>query len=302
MDTTPRQLAWVESPLQLIAAAEFAAAQRQAVDVALRVGPQMAETAERLIGLRALFSAVVPYIGIPWGMLASRRSWLIGDGFSGQFQTAMATLGARSVTLLDDGMMTIHLARSIAGAREYARPGVRTGGHRALLASLTRDRMLALAARERLSFFTAFAEHDALRALADAAVPVTENAFAWLRSSASPVTLPGSTVVLGAAAVADARSDAETYLRWVRGVARSVGAPVAYLPHRREPAGMLRAVDGIPGVTVVRTGIPVELALAGTDRTLDIVTLPSTAAVTLRAVLAGTGSTIRTHELRERVR
>jgi hypothetical protein len=302
MDKTTRELAWVESPLQLLGAAEYAAARGQAVDVALRVGPQMAETAQRLIDLRALFSAVVPYIGIPWGMLATRRSWLIGDGFSGQFQAAISTLGARRVTFLDDGMMTIHLARSLAGAREYARPGAPAGSGRTLLASLTRDRLLSLAARETLSYYTAFAAHDALTTLAGTGIPVVENDFAWLRATANPVTLPGTTIVLGAAAVADSSLDAGAYLQWVRSVARSAETPVAYLPHRREPAGMLRAVDGIPGVSVVRTGIPVELALAGTGRALDIVTLPSTAAVTLRAVLAGTGSTIRTHDLRERVR
>jgi hypothetical protein len=297
MDTSSRELAWVESPLQLIAAAEFAASRATAVDVALRVGPQMAETAERLSALRALFGKVVPYLGIPWGMLAERRSWVIGDGFSGQFHTAMSTLGARRVTLLDDGMMTIHLARALSGAREFARPGAASGGVRRMLAGLTRDRLLAHAARETLTFFTAFADHDALGGL-----PVVENSFAWLRATAKPVALPGRTIVLGAAAVTDATVEPGAYLTWLRGIARDARAPLTYLPHRREGDGMLRAVAEIPRVTVLRTGIPVELALAGTTEPLDIVTLPSTAAVTLRAVLTGTGSTIRTHELRELVR
>jgi len=211
----------------------------------------------------------------------------------------MATIGAREVTLLDDGMMTIPLARTLAGMRGYDRPGHRTSRRRALLASLARDRMLALAARERLSFFTAFAEHDALAALDGHGIGVADNAFDWLRANGRPVTVPGDRVVLGAAAVADGGITAPDYLAWVRSVAGT--EPAAYLPHRREPAAVVDAVAGIPGVTVVRTGIPVELALAGTTRALDIVTLRSTAALTLATVLAGTGTRIRTGQLRERV-
>lgn len=296
-----RALAWVESPLQLLAAAEYAASTRTAVDVALRVGPQLAETAEKLIAMRALFGSVEPYFGIPWRLLAGRRAWLIGDGFSGQFQTALAVLGARQVTLLDDGMMTIPLARTLAGARAYARPGQRSPRRRAVLASLARERLLALAARERLSFFTAFAGHDALAALGEHGIGVTENAFGWLRANGRPVALPSDRIVLGAAAVADGAIGAADYLTWVRSVV-AADSPVAYLPHRREPEALVHEVGAVPGVTVIRTGIPVELALAGSARPLDIVTLRSTAAITLAAVLAGTGSRIRTLPLRERVR
>ncbi|MET1042742.1 MAG: hypothetical protein ABWX59_01320 [Microbacteriaceae bacterium] len=41
-------------------------------------------------------------------------------------------------------------------------------------------------------------------------------------------------------------------------------APGIYLPHRRERAEDLRRVAAIGGVAVQLTGIPVELALAGT--------------------------------------
>jgi len=297
-----RELAWVESPLQLLAAAEYAASRDRAVDVALRVGPQLAETAQRLIDMRALFGIVEPYFGIPWGLLASHRSWLVGDGFSGQFQTALSTLGAREVTLLDDGMMTLPLARAVTGSRTYVRPGHAITRRRAVLASLTRDRLLALAARESLSFFTAFAGHEALSSLGDHGISVDENTFAWLRSMGTPVALPGDAVVLGAAAVTDGALSAAEYLAWVRSVSRNAPSPVAYLPHRRESTDLLAAVGELPGITVIRTGIPVELALAGGRRALRIVSLPSTAAITLAGILAGTGSTVSTQELREAVR
>jgi hypothetical protein len=298
MDNT-REVAWVESPFQLIAAAEYAASRGRAIDVALRVGPQMASSAEALIARRALFATVVPYLGIPWGLLTSRRSWIIGDGFSGQFHAALGVVGAREVTFVDDGLMTLQLARAIAGSEPFHRPGRSSGRGRSVLASLARDRLLALAARERLGFHTVFAGHDAVQGLESRGARITENDFDWLRQNGAPLTLPATTVVLGAAAVADGSLGAGRYLEWVRST--TAHGPVAYLPHRREPAAVLTAVAAIPGVTVVHTGVPVELALAGTTQALDIVTLPSTAALTLRALLAETGTTIRTRTLREPV-
>ncbi|MEO5922173.1 MAG: hypothetical protein ABIQ01_13620 [Pseudolysinimonas sp.] len=294
-----RQLAWVESPLQLIAAAEFAAAQGRAIDVAFRLsGPQMSATAQALLDLRAPFSTCAPYYGIPWRLLSERRHWVVGDGLSGQFQLAMSTLGARAVTLLDDGIMTIRLARALAGTAPYARPGQAASQRRLLLASLTRDRLLAVAARESLTMFTAFAGHPAIRDLRRLGVAVTEDEFGWLRAHARPVALPSSRVVLGAAAVADGTITADRYLDWVQLAAKG---DATYLPHRREPEPLLSRIAALPGVQLLRTGLPVELALAGTTKPLEIVSLRSTAAVTLRVVLAGNGSTIRMSDLIESV-
>lgn len=53
--------------------------------------------------------------------------------------------------------------------------------------------------------------------------------------------------------------------------------------------GTARSRRGAPRVRVVRTGIPVELLLAGTQRPLDVFTLPSSTTTTLPLVLAGTG-------------
>ncbi|MFW8745928.1 hypothetical protein, partial [Mesorhizobium japonicum] len=71
------------------------------------------------------------------------------------------------------------------------------------------------------------------------------------------------------------------------------GMPAAYLPHRREPEEVLARVAALDGVELVRTGLPVELALAGTTEPLEIVSLRSTAAITLRQVLEGSGSQVR---------
>ncbi len=84
------------------------------------------------------------------------------------------------MTFLDDGAHSIALADALLGRIPYARPNVREAGPNALLGSLTRDRMLGLAARERLTITTAFPfgdeRTDGLRALGVAVDRHTERA------------------------------------------------------------------------------------------------------------------------------
>jgi hypothetical protein len=297
-----RVLAWVESPLQLLAAAEYAHATGIRVEVAMRIsGPQKPATAQALLDRGAPFSTVSPYYGIPWSLLSSHRHWIVGDAFSGQFQLAIGTLRPRAVTVVDDGIMTIRVARGLAGTGPFARPGDEPSGARALLGALARERLLALAATGSLDVYTAFGDHEALQALSARGIACVDNHFAWTRTTGQPLALASRTVLLGAAAVADGTLTSSRYLNWVADIARDAGT-VSYLPHRREPAALVNEIRGLDGVVVVEAGIPVELALAGTLEPLDIVTLPSTAAVTLRTVLEGSRSTIRTERLAERVR
>lgn len=289
----PRALpiAWVESPLQLVCAAEYATAQGTPVAVALRIsGPQMASTAEALVARGAMFASVAPYYGIPWELLAAKRDWVVGDAFSGQFRTAVNVLRPRTLTMVDDGAISIHLARALVGRDDFARPGQHESGLKTVLGGLARGRMRALAARGRAGLFTAFDADPAMSDLAADGFAVTRNDFGWLRSTAQPVALPHPRVVLGTAHVADATQRPADHLAWVR--ATAAGGPVSYLPHRREPAELTVRIGQLPGVAVVQTGLPVELALAGTQTPLEIITTRSSATTTLAAVLAGTGSTI----------
>ena len=284
-------LAWVESPLQLLGAAEYAARLGRPIAVAYRLtGPQMPVTMAALLDRGALFSSVAPYYGIPWGLLHDQSDWVIGDGFSGQFRMAAALMRPRSITLLDDGDMSIHLASALLGRTGFARRDGREGGLTTLLGGLARDRMLRLAHADRLTVFTAFADDPTIAALPAREVRLERNGFDWLRTHARPVSLPSARVVLGSANVADRLLAESDYLSWLRGVAAS--GPVSYLPHRREAGEQLARVAAVDGVTVVDTGIPAELALAGSGP-LDIVLMRSSASTTLRAVLEGTGSTIR---------
>ncbi|CAN5421009.1 hypothetical protein BH10ACT6_BH10ACT6_03920 [soil metagenome] len=285
-------LAWVESPLQLLCAAEYAARLGRPIAVALRLtGDQMPVTAQELLDRGALFSAVTPYFGIPWGPLRAQPDWVIGDGFSGQFRMAAAALRPRTITLVDDGDMSRHLAAALLGRTGFARPGARERGLTAALGGVTRERLLRLAASERVTMFSAFAHDPAVAALAARDVAVETNEFAWLRAHPRAVELPHPRVVLGSANVTDGLLDESNYLGWLRAVAAL--APVSYLPHRREARAAVARVAQLPGVVVVDSGMPAELALAGTTRPLEIVSMPSSAATTLRRVLEGTGSTVR---------
>jgi len=284
-------LAWVESPLQLLGATEYAATLGRPIAVAYRLtGPQMPTTMAELLARGALFSSVAPYYGIPWSLLHDQPDWAIGDGFSGQFRMAAALLRPRSITLLDDGDMSIHLAAALLGRTAFARRGIHESGLATLLGGLARDRMLRLAGSRRLAMFSAFVDDPTVAAVPARDVELVRNSFAWLRAHPKPTRLPHRRVVLGSARVGDGLMSARSYLDWLGSIATA--GPVVYLPHRRERSAQLAAIASLEGVAVVEPGLPAELLLAGTPEPLEIVMMRSSASTTLRAVLEGTGSTV----------
>lgn len=285
-------IAWVESPLQLIGAAEWAAAHERRVPIAGRLTAQMSETADELLARGALFGATEPYLGIPWNLLARHRHWLVGDGFSGQFRLAASILRPRRITFLDDGANTLPYADALTGRHPYARPGVVERGLTTRVVPFVLEQVLGRALAGDVDFFTAFDLGAArLEQLADVRVRVSRHRFEWTRRTARPFRTPNGRVLLGSARVADGRMALPDYLRWVQ--AEASAAPVAYLPHRREPAAQLAAVAAVRGVTVSTTNLPVELVVAGAVEPLEVITLASSASVTLPLVLEGTHSVVR---------
>lgn len=292
----PGPVAWVESPLQLVGAAEWAATHARRVPIAGRLTPQMSATADELIARGAWFGRCEPYLGIPWALLSRHRHWIIGDGFSGQFRLAASVLRPRRITFVDDGANAVAFADTLRGRRTMARPGIVEGRAAAALAPFALRTVDVRARQGEVDFFTAFAfGADRVEALADRRVGVTRHGFAWTRAHARPLALPASRVVLGSARPVDGHIGMERFLTWVRAEA-ALGA-VTYLPHRREPGAQREAVARIPGVHVIDPGMPVELALAGTREPLEVVTLPSSTTTTLPQVLAGTGSTMRVRRI-----
>lgn len=284
-------IAWVESPLQLIGAAEWASAHDRSVPIAGRLTPQMPETADELLRRGAPFGRCEPYLGIPWTDLARHKHWLVGDGFSGQFRLAVTLLRPRRITFLDDGANTLALADSLVGRREFERPGVSETGMTARMSPFALDAVRRRAVAGGVSVFTAFAlGPERLEALDDLGVSVRSHRFDWTRAHPGASRFDERRIVLGSALPVDGRIDRDAYLDWVRAASR--GGSSAYLPHRREDPALLDAVRRT-GIRVVETNLPVELALAGTTGDLEIVTLPSSTQSTLPLVLEGTGSVIR---------
>jgi hypothetical protein len=293
-------IAWVESPLQLVAAAEWASRQELPVVVALRVGSaQMAATAEELLARGARFSEVVPFYGVPWELLSSHRVWGIGDGFSGQFRSAISVLHPYGITLLDDGALSIALADALLERTGFTRPDQHESAVATLLGGRARNRMLRLASRERLEISTAFAlGEERLIALADRGIRVSPHTLDWVRRTARPIAVPGNRVLLGSARAIDGLVPTDQYLAWV--ATEATAGHLAYLPHRRESAQQLAAVAKLPGVQVFDTGLPIELVLAGAREPLEILSLSSSATTTLAHVLAGSGSTIKPRTVQAR--
>lgn len=285
-------LAWVESPLQLVGAAEWAAAHRTTVPVAGRLTPQMSATADELLARRARFGELEPYLGIPFALLARHGHWLVGDGFSGQFRLAAALLRPHRITFLDDGANATAYADTLLGRRSYARPGVAERGLTTRVAPLAHEIVLRRGSARRADFFTAFdLGADRADALRDRGFVIRRHVFDWTRATAPAAPELGRRVVLGSAHPVDGRLPLEDYLEWVRDAAAP--GPAVYLPHRRETQQQLAAVGAVDGVTVRETHLPVELVLAGASAPLDIRTLASSTTTTLPLVLAGTGSTLR---------
>ncbi|MDW4572316.1 hypothetical protein R8Z57_05925 [Microbacterium sp. M3] len=293
-------LAWVESPLQLIGAAEWAAAHGTAVPVAGRLTAQISETADELLARGARFGELEPYLGIPWSLLARHGHWLVGDGFSGQFRLAAAVLRPRRLTFLDDGGLAVAYADTLLGRRPYARPSVQERGLTTAAAPFAAELVHRRAAARRADLFTAFdlgAERQ--DALSDRGFGIRHHDFSWTRATAPAAPELGRRVVLGSALPVDGRMLLVDYVRWVRDAAADAAV---YLPHRRETAEQLDAVATVPGLRVHRTGLPVELVLAGARGPLDVHTLPSSTTTTLPLVLAGTGVTVHTGRARRSMR
>lgn len=265
-----RASAWVESPLQLVCAVEYAALAGIPLRIVPRAGAaQLTATAERLRDLRlpSGVEIVSPRTLPPTGA----AHLVVGDAYSGVVHASIAMRMPQRVTIVDDGSASLGLPSALDGARALSRDGAGSA-----IASLASSRIRALDAAGDLELFSYYRlDHPAL-------IP---NRFSWL-SSRGATGLAGGDIVLGSAAVVDSLLSERSFIDWL--AEQPTGA--RYLPHRREARGTIAAA-ALLGLDVVEQGLPVELVLLG-SRDLAISTLPSSAAETLRILLAGSGSSI----------
>jgi hypothetical protein len=290
-------IAWVESPLQLLGALEHAALASTPLVIVPRAGDAQLERtvthlAERVDdGSRFAIDRRV----LPARLFTDGAPWLVGDAYSGQVQLRLERARPRALTLVDDGGITRLLAEHLDRGQPLLRPRAPRvlAGVRSELATRTTRRLLGLASEGRLAVTTYLASNDpaVLRLRALGAIVTThrfDRTRQWGAHAAS--VPPDARILLGTARVVDGLDAASTALQAIAHLAHA--APLAYLPHRREPRWFLEAVARLPRVSVLAAELPIELALAGTPRPLDIVAGASTAAETLPVVLRGTGSTV----------
>ncbi|MDO8147984.1 hypothetical protein Q6350_06025 [Isoptericola sp. b515] len=294
--------ALVESPLQLLCAVEAHAA-----GIAGRRTRVLARQ-----GVPTLTAAVDAFrdLGLPDGLdvVVTRPRpapeddvHLVGDPFSGTFQAALArgAAGGRLV-LVDDGLATLDLARRLLAGDPLVRPTAHHGPLRRGLGAVTTRRLRRLARDGRLTVWTMLPLDrgltDGLRALG---VDVREHSFDWLasrdRGSGPADVLEEPTVVVGSALAADHLVDVEHYVAWVRGIAAD--GPVRYLPHRRHHPLVTALLAQIPGVGVTMPGAPVEVRLRNLRGPRRVITLPSTAAITLTRLLSPRGVAVVPHDV-----
>lgn len=267
--------AWVESPLQLLCAVEWAFARGQSVRIVPRAGAaQLPETADRLreIGLP---DGVV--IDAPRSLPAfATEHWVIGDAFSGMARSALALRMPQRLTLVDDGNDTLRLPAVLGGSAHLTR-STDSAPARAI-AELATSRLQHLDRCGALELFSYYALDVPAR---------TPNRFRWLRSRGLSA-VPPSRVFLGSASFADGLMSEGSYISLV-----AASAPAAYFPHRRQTRSALQRIAGIDGITVHETSLPIELVLAGA-RGAQVLSMPSSAVETLRIILLGSGSAIET--------
>ncbi|MFB7606544.1 hypothetical protein [Streptomyces gardneri] len=211
---------------------------------------------------------------------------IIGDPFSRYVQLLLSLFSPRHLTVVDDGTATMEFAAQLGrGERlvRWHRKG-NLGPRELVLAPVTSlaRRRLAPARGRTVEIFTS------LPVEAPAGVEVTENSYAWTRARFGPPLLTGGADLVGTSLVETGVVDADHYARVVAELARAHGA-TRYFAHRRESAEKLHRIAVETGLQVVRPELPLELIARRGPIGRTVVSFPSTVVHTLPLALAGTG-------------
>jgi hypothetical protein len=291
-----RTLALVESPTQLLNVIEWAHREPSSMELRVFVLPPTDEQSlvqlERVGWLATMAGLSVQVVdarrrsGAGLAALAqlarevSRASRLvIGDPFSGLIQTVLPLARASHVIIVDDGTATWDYAASIDAQRPLVRWQLAsTEPARAVRAT----RLLTASDHRRITVFSCLAD------AAPQGARLVSNTYQWTRSRSDPELRAGQVDVVGVSLVDTGVIEAHAYIAAVGALAKQFGA-VRYLAHRREGRETLAGIAALSGVHVVRSEIPIEVALSQGPVAEHVVIFPSTAAYTLPIVLAGTG-------------
>lgn len=298
-------LAFVESPVQLLNTLEWAYAEGTPADslTVVVLSPtdpmsrgqlrRMAELA-RDEGFRVRWQEARGGAGAPARtirelapLLRAAERIVIGDPFSRYVQLLLTLIGGRALTVVDDGTATMEFVAQIArGERlvRWHRRGGRRGPRELVLAPVT------FAARKRLTpapgrpveVFTSMPVEP------PPGVEVTANDYAWTRARFGPPLLTRGADMVGTSLVETGVVGAEQYLDAVEGLARAHGA-TRYFAHRRESPDKLHRLASVTGLEIVRPDLPLELIARRGPIGESVLSFPSTVVHTLPLALAGTG-------------
>ncbi|GAA4363735.1 hypothetical protein [Paeniglutamicibacter cryotolerans] len=290
-----RAEAWVESPLQLLSAIEAHGA--GLLGTSTRIHPRGGGT-----GLDATLRTLIS--SAPAGIEFARHSlalpspavpeidrWVTGDAYSGKFQQALlGRLAVREVVVIDDGLVTRSLLRTLCANEPTPLVRQRSAANpaRSALGLAAWYRMRALARTGRLLVFTALPVEAGLEArFRELGGHLERHRFEWLGTQPVAEHFHQRTLVVGSALAADGLIDPGPYLHWVNGLCAD--GPLAYFPHRRERPGFLSELARNPLITLHAHTIPVEMRLRGLRTGQTVRALPSTVLPSLRLLLRPNG-------------
>ena len=297
-------VAIVESATQLLNVAEWAHATKEAFDMKVLVlSPRDAHTVRQInrvadlidglgleihqYGVRSRTPGAVVGAGRVALALSAADRLIVGDPFSRMLQTLLPLTDPSGVVVVDDGTATWEFARCVNAGKPLVRWGVPLRGaerraHRA-------TRFFSPSPYRQLTVFSCLNDSAPL-----AAVPLA-NRYEWTRSWSRPELVEDEVDLLGVSLVDNGVVRRRPYVAAVAELARK--QPVRYIAHRRESASLVGEVASLPGVRVVRSDLPAELALRRGPVARRVVAFPSTAAHTLPVVLSDLGVSVEVHPI-----
>lgn len=293
-------VALVESATQLLNVAEWAYASGEADDVSVCILPprdkhtirQMARVAD-LVGdlglelhtypVRTRTPAAVTGTARVLRAMSRAGRLIVGDPFSRYIQTLLPSITAPQVVVVDDGTATWEFAKCINAGAPLVRWEVPLAG--AERRATRAGRLYSPSPTRELTVFTCLDDAAPLASVALA------NRYEWTRSWSRPEVVEDEVDLLGVSLVDSGVVARRPYVDAVAELSRRHG-PLRYFAHRRESENLLAEIATLPGVRVVRSDLPVELALRRGPVARRVITFPSTAAHTLPVVLGDVGVTV----------
>lgn len=237
-------------------------------------------------GLRALAARI-----------GSVPTLIIGDPFSGYLQFMISLSRARQLVVIDDGSATLEFADILAEGRPLRRwhqkaPASRLGRS---VASMARQRMIIgprpWNASNPLHLFTAMPVSHA------GTSEVRRHTYEWTRSRFARPSVVDEADLIGTSLVESGVLEESHYLRAVRALARRYRIS-RYVAHRRESAAKLAKLSDL-GLVVVRPDLPLEVFARIGPVGQRVISFPSTVVHTLPLALSDSPVEVLTCDLEQ---